>query len=187
MVSSDLASLIPIGSIVGSNIVTIGSKVYVANGGLQAIPSSLVSAYNPTSTSIILSSPYQNILDTGNSASAFVKSNSSPIVYFLDNGTRLPFSNPTSLGLVAGTSAITNLTDGALSAFTLGPVMQNYVTNGTNSYLLDYGSAYTVPTPGIANAWGLASPTALSSAGVSNFPVIGVYPKTFRFLTDSFV
>jgi hypothetical protein len=180
IVSSDLVNLIPNGNTVYSNIVTISSQTYVADNGLQLIPASLIAAYDPSATSISLSSPYLNILDAGSTVTAFVKSNSSPIVYFLNNGSKLPFSNLATLGLVAGSTAITTLTDSALGAFTLGPVMQNYITNGTNSYLLDYGSAYTVPSINIANAWGLTNPITISSTEVANFPVIGMLSQNVQ-------
>lgn len=173
-VSSDLISQIPSGSVLNSNIVLINSTPYVVNNGLQPIPSSLSSAYNVTGINTILNSSYASILPMASNATAFVKSSSSPAIYFLDNGQKLPFSNPTTFSLVVGNSSTTNLSDGSIQTFTNGPIMSNYVTsgNGTN-YLIDNGQSYGLPSLGVAVAWNLGLPTTISSNSVSNFTSLG--------------
>jgi hypothetical protein len=175
-VSSDLLNAIPDGSVLSSNIVKINSQYYVVDNGLQPIPSNLINAYNPSATSISLSSAYQNMLNAGSNqadATAFVKTTSSSGIYFLDGGDKLPFSNPTTFTVVAGNTPITYLTNDALGNFTTGPFMQSYFTNGTSSYLLDMGNAYSVTSTATATAWGLSSPVTISSSGMANFPVVG--------------
>ncbi len=172
-ISSDLLNAFSVGTPASSNIVTIGSNSYVVNSALQSISTSLKAAYNTASNGITLNSAYQNIFPSSSAATPVVQSNTYPGVYYLDAGRTLPFSNPATLGLVAGGSVVTYLTNNALSQFSAGPIMQNYITNGTANYLLDNGNAYTVPSANIANAWNLGQPVTLSSGAVSSYPVTG--------------
>ncbi len=168
LVSNNFINSIPGGSAMESNVATIGSQTYVVDQGLHPVPSSLTSAYSPMATS--LSTAYGSLLPSASNATAIAKSTSSSAVYFLDNGSKLPFSNPAMLGLVAGKTTVTYLSQGALSILPQGSVMSNYVTNNGSDYLIDQGSAYGIPAPGTANAWGLQNPVSLSSTAISNFP-----------------
>jgi hypothetical protein len=174
-VSNDLISQIPVGPILNSNIAIVNNSPYVINNGLQPIPSNLSAAYNVSGINIVLNNSYANILPITSDATAFVKSSSSPIIYFLDNGQKLPFSNPTTLSLVAGNSSITNLSDGSLQTFLNGSIMSNYITsgNGTN-YLIDNNQIYGVPSQGVAAAWNLGTPVVISSSSISNFASLGI-------------
>jgi hypothetical protein len=174
LISSDLLNAFTVGTPITSNIVTLGIQPYVVNKGLQPISSGLAASYNASSTGITLSSAYQNIFPTLSAATPFVQSNSSPAIYFLDSGSLLPFSNPTTANLVAGSSSVTYLLDNSLSKFGHGQIMQNYITNGTTDYLLDNGSAYTVPSAGVAAAWNIYQPLlTISTAAAANFASAG--------------
>ncbi|HUD10551.1 MAG TPA: hypothetical protein VMR28_02640 [Candidatus Saccharimonadales bacterium] len=169
-VSNDLVSLLPAGNNISSNIVTIAGQSYVMNGGLQPIPSSLSTAYNASSTGITLNNAYVNIFPVSSTdATAIVRSPDAPGIYFLNAGNLMPFSNPTTFSLVAGSTPVTSLTDAALTNFGPGAIMQNYVTNGTTNYLIDTGTAWTVPSAGVASAWNLSQPVTLSTTAISNF------------------
>jgi len=173
IVSNDLINFFPSGAVLSGTIVTFGSQSYVINQALQPIPSNLVAAYDPTNSAISLSPAYQSIFSIGSNVTAFVKSTSSPGIYFLDNDAKLPFISPVTFNLVAGNTGVTSLTDNDLQLFPTGAIMQNYITNGSSSYLIDEGRAYSIPSSGMANAWKLSNPVTVSSTATSSFPSIG--------------
>jgi hypothetical protein len=188
IVSSDLLNYINTSStILSNNIVEINSSYYIINSGLQLIPTSLYGAYDPTAnTSIVLDNTYLSLFTSLSNVTDIVKSSSGPGIYFLDNDSKLPFSNLMTFGLISGNTPITNLTDIDLSQFTTGQTMENYITNGTSSYLIDQGNSYLVPSAGMASAWNLTSPITLSASAVSSFPNIGILSQHTQITNGQF-
>lgn len=173
-VSSDLISQIPAGPALTTNIVNISGGSYVINNGLQVIPSSMSTTFDTTNISTTLNASYLNLLPQVSAPTQFIKSSTSPVIYFLNNGQLLPFSNSVTFNLTAGVTAITNFVSSTINSYSIGPIMSNYVTQGTGeNYLIDNGQAYAIATGGVAAAWNLSTPVTISSSSFS-FPSAGI-------------
>jgi hypothetical protein len=165
-VSPYLVSLIPTGNPVSGNIVSTGGQYFVVNQSLQVIPPSLYSNYNVPTNAMALQTDFRSIIPVTSTVVPIVSSGVDPTIYYLDGGNRMPFSNPTTYGLLGGTGGYTYLLPSSLGEFTPGPVMSNYVSNGGSNYLIDTNQDYTVANAATTQAWGLSNPVPLSNVSI---------------------
>lgn len=166
-ISDTLLGIIPAGTPISGNIVNTGGSYYIADHGLHQIPVNLQSSYGlPATTYVTLSNNYQNIMPVNSQqATLFLGKRGSAGIYYADSGKKFPFSNPRTYQLLGG-GPVTFLLQNSLNALPNGPVMRDFITDGSAKYIIDNGKKLVIPDAVTEQAWGLQNAVTINNMSV---------------------
>ncbi len=146
-----------------------GQLYLLSNGQSITVPANLDSNYRTSSNVHETSQTLISLIPSAGTASSFIKTNSSPAVYLMDQAVAKLIPSPADLTHWTNGGSITTVTSDVMSQFTVIGMVGSFVTDGTNNYVIDGASKHLV-SPQVQSAWSLSQPALVSASTLANFP-----------------
>jgi hypothetical protein len=173
IVNDGYMNLIPLGADFYSYTASSGSQLYVMNGQKVPVPSTLNTAYTNTGPVYSASATLLNLFPSSSPATGYIRGANTPAVYLLDNsGKKRHLNGGDILGFWGGQSNVTTFSDAVVNSFPSAADASLFVSDGTNSYIMDGGGKWTI-SPSVKTAWGLGSPQVYNDGTLDRFDVWG--------------
>jgi hypothetical protein len=181
IVDDGFINLIPSGADLNTFLADTSGQLYVMSGQKVTVPAGLDVAYRHGSI-YSASSTLTNLFSTASTQmTGFLKGASSPQIYLLDNsGQRRHLDSAEKAGFWGSTSInLTTLPDGIVNSFPAAANPSLFVSDGTNSFVMDGGLKWSV-SPAVKTAWGLGTPQTFSDGTLSRFGNANVLDSSFH-------
>ncbi len=180
IVNNSFLNLIAQGANLNGYLADSGGQLYLINRRKVPIPPSLDTAYRNSGPVLTASSSLMALYPTTTAVTAFIKSNDSSTIYFLDDsGNRRQVSSSTMKAWGGQQATPTELSFYIVNAMGTASSLSTYVSNAGTNYLIDNGKKWTV-SPSIAGDWGLSNAQALSDGTVDRVTTAGALQSKAR-------
>jgi hypothetical protein len=181
IVDDGFMNLIPGGSDLNTYLADTGGQLYIMSGQKVTVPAGLDTAYRH-GTIYSASTTLSSLFPTASSQmTGFLKAASSPQVYLVDNsGQRRYLDSADKAGFWGSfASNLTTLPDAIVNSFSAAANPNLFVSDGTNSYIMDGGLKWSV-SPSVKAAWGLGAPQTFSDGTLSRFANASALDSSFH-------
>jgi hypothetical protein len=181
IVDDGFMNLIPSGADLNTYLADTGGQLYVMSGQKVTVPVSLDTAYRH-GTIFSASATLTNLFPTASSQmTGFLKPARSPQVYLLDNSGQRRYLDSAEKAGFWGSFAnnLTTLPDAIVNSLPTAANPSLFVSDGTNSYLMDGGLKWSV-SPSVKAAWGLGTPQTFSDGTLSRFGSASALDSSFH-------
>ena len=171
LVNASYVALITSGLALNQYAADAGGQTYVMSNNKYPVPAPLDNAYADL-TSTATTTSLMNLYPQGGwTLTGFVRGGNSPEVYFLDSsGNKRHIESGDKAALLgANSSNITILPDAMVNSIPSQPSSKDFVSDGTNEYIIEGGTKHLV-SAGVKADWGLTSAQVYSDGTLTRFP-----------------